>query len=100
MITSVERAPSFTRIRFLTESSPKITWLNSKTGLVHLTRAFLELHINGMLIGPVSASNGKTSSISSVNYGKNRIVIEQDMPGDSLPGGVYMISKKSFKLIK
>jgi len=69
IITSVGRAPSFTRIKFLTEFSPKITDSKSKIGLLHLTRAFFGLHIKGMLIGPVSASNGKTASISSVNYG-------------------------------
>lgn len=68
------------------------------TGSSTLIRAFLQVQINGIWMGPVSLRMGKYELISWLTYGVKVTVIVVERPADILPLGVYSIKKKSFIL--
>ena len=61
-------------------------------------RAFLQVHMSGISILPVSLNIGNTELISSLSCGVKVIVIVVDKPADILPVGVYWMWKKSLIL--
>ena len=63
-----------------------------------LIKAFLQVQISGILIGPVSLSSGRYELMSSLTYGVKVTVIVVERPADILPDGVYWMWKKSLIL--
>ena len=64
MNTYVGSAPSFFTLSDLVACSPKITFPKSILGSSTETNAFLQVHIKGILMGPVSDSSGRYEFIS------------------------------------
>lgn len=75
-----------------------MTFSKSILGTSTLSTAFLQVQINGILIGPVSLSKGRYELMSLLSCGVKVTVMVVERPADILPEGVYSKWKKSLIL--